>query len=67
MAEVTKEMILVELLKLDDKLERVEQAMKATSVELNRTLWELEMGRQKIDRSRRAYEHQVERRRASYN
>ena len=66
MQKVTNEMLLTELLKLEAQLAQVEVAMKAVSVESNRTLWECEMGRQKIDRARQIYEQQVERRRASF-
>ena len=66
MQKVTNEMLLTELLKLEAQLAQVEVAMKAVSVESNRTLWECEMGRQKIDRARQVYEQQVERRLATF-
>lgn len=63
MPEITKELLLEELRRLERNVDRVEIAMKATHVELQRCLWDAHYGREQIDRSRRAFEAQVTARR----
>lgn len=62
MAGISNDILYEELLRVSGRLKQAEVALCKTRLEMQKTLWELEYGRQRIDRAKRTYEEQLARR-----